>query len=114
MVVCNFSRQWPSRVVGEPLPEDFSADLDLAAFRAAIAASKAYLASLTPADFEGRDAVPLTVEIGTGMTPTLPAGQWLTVFASTNLYFHLSIAYAILRAKGVEIGKVDLFAGGGL
>jgi len=54
------------------------------------------------------------VEIGNGMTPTLPSGQWLTVFANTNIYFHLSMAYAILRLKGVQIGKVDLFAGGGL
>jgi len=72
------------------------------------------LSTLTPADFEGRDDVPLTVQIGTGMTPTLPASQWLTVFASTNLYFHLSMAYAILRARGVQIGKTDVFAGGGL
>ena len=45
------------------------------------------------------------------MEPTLPAGQW-TVSATTNLYFHLSMAYSILRARGVQIGKVDLFAGG--
>ena len=114
MVVCNFTRQWPSRVVGDPLPEDFSADLDLAGFRAAIAQSKAYLAGLTPDRFAGRDDVPLTVQIGAGMTPTLPAAQWLTVFASTNLYFHLTIAFAILRARGVQIGKMDVFAGGGL
>jgi len=46
------------------------------------------------------------------MKPTLPSGQWLTVFATTNLYFHLSTAYGILRAKGVPLGKVDLFATG--
>ena len=45
------------------------------------------------------------------MEPTLPTGQWLSVFATTNIYFHLSIAYAILRSKGVPIGKIDLFAG---
>jgi hypothetical protein len=42
----------------------------------------------------------------------LPAGQWLTVFATTNLHFHLSTAYGILRAHGVPIGKADLFARG--
>jgi hypothetical protein len=46
------------------------------------------------------------------MKPTLPAAQWLTVFATTNLYFHFSTAYAILRSKGVAIGKIDLFASG--
>ena len=114
MVVCNFSRLWPARVAGLPLPAEITAETGVAGFKAAIADAKAYLAVLTPEQFEGRDDVPLTVQIGTGMEPTLPSGQWLTVFASTNLYFHLSIAYAILRAKGVQIGKIDLFAGGGL
>jgi hypothetical protein len=112
MVVCNFSRQWPARVAGLALPAEVGADLSLADFLAAIAEAKAYLASLTPDQFAGRDDVPLTVMIGTGMEPTLPAAQWLTVFATTNLYFHLSTAYGILRSRGVEIGKADLFAGG--
>jgi hypothetical protein len=112
MVVCNFSRQWPARVVGLDLPPAIEPEIDLAGFRAAIADAKAYLAALTPQQFAGRDEIPLTVEIGNGMTPTLPSGQWLTVFATTNLYFHLSTAYGILRAKGVQIGKVDMFAGG--
>ena len=114
MVVCNFVRLWPARVAGLPLPEEISDDLDLAGFRAAVADAKAYLAALKPDQFAGRDDVPLTVTIGNGMSPTLPSGQWLTVFANTNIYFHLSMAYAILRMKGVQIGKVDVFAGGGL
>jgi hypothetical protein len=114
MVVCNFARQWPARVVGLPEPADFSADLDLAGFRAAIAEAKADLAALTPEQFAGRDDVPLTVPIGPDMSPTLPSSQWMTVFGATNIYFHMSMAYAILRAKGVQIGKRDVFAGGGL
>ena len=114
MVVCNFSRQWPARVAGLPLPPEVTVDLDVAGFQAAIAEARAWLAALTPEQFAGRDDAPLTVTIGNGMEPTLPAGQWLTVFATTNLYFHLSTAYGILRSKGVQIGKVDLFAGGGL
>lgn len=112
MVLCNFTRQWPARVAGLPAQEAIAADLSLEGFQTAIAEAKAYLAALTPEQFAGRDEVPLTVQIGTGMEPTLPSGQWLTVFATTNLYFHLSTAYGILRSKGVQIGKPDMFAGG--
>jgi hypothetical protein len=111
-VVCNFSRQWLARFLGLPVPKDVGADLTVAQFQAAIADAKAYLATLTPEQFEGRDEVPLTVALGNGMEPTLPAGRWLTIFATTNLYFHLSTTYDILRAKGVQIGKPDLFAAG--
>ncbi len=112
MVGCNFTRAWPARTAGLPVPGQIGADLSLADFLDEIAASKTYLASLTAAQFAGRDDVPLTHEIGTGMILTLPCGQWLTVFAATNLYFHVSTAYGILRAHGVPIGKIDLFAGG--
>ncbi len=112
MVVASFSCQWTARVAGLPVPERISPDLDVAGFRQAIAEGRAYLAALTPEQFEGRDDVPLTVRITDGLEPTMAAGQWLSGFATTNILFHLSTLYGILRANGVPIGKADLFAGG--
>jgi hypothetical protein len=66
---------------------------------------------MRPEQFAGRDAMPLTLDIGE-IEPTLPIGQWVSGFATTNFYFHLSMAYAILRMKGVALGKRDFFAGG--
>ena len=110
--VANFCRNWPARVMGVEPPPEFGDNLDLAGVRAALADARAYLAAITPEQFAGRDDVPLTVTLGNGLAPTLPASQWLSGFAATNIYFHLSIAYAILRARGVSIGKADMFAGG--
>jgi hypothetical protein len=110
-VVINFTRSWTARVVGQEAPANIDPASDLAGLRAGITDARAHLAALTPADFEGRDDVPLTVKITDTIEPTFPAGHWLTVFASTNIYFHLSMVYAILRMKGVPIGKIDLFAG---
>ena len=33
--------------------------------------------------------------------------DFLQNFVTPNVYFHLSIAYAILRAKNIDLGKVD-------
>jgi hypothetical protein len=112
MVVCNFTRQWPARAAGLPLPGEIGADLSVEQFQEEIANSKAWLTALAADAFEGREDEPLTVTLGTGMSPTLPAARWLTVFATTNVYFHLNMAYAILRSKGTQIGKVDLFPTG--
>ncbi len=111
-VVCNFYKQWPARVVGLPAPGNIPDDLDLAGLYAALTESEGFLDTLKPEQFEGREDLPLTVALGNGMEPTLPAGRWLTVFATTNLYFHLSTAYDILRSRGVQIGKIDLFSDG--
>ena len=33
--------------------------------------------------------------------------NYLRYFAMPNFYFHMSMIYALLRAGGVEIGKLD-------
>ncbi len=111
-VVTSLARQWPARIAGLPIPETVSADLDVAGLKAQIAAGRAELSAMTPPMFEGRDETPLTYRIGPEMELTRPAGDWLSGFATTNLYFHLSTAYGILRSRGVPLGKPDLFAGG--
>jgi len=111
LVAINFSKQWPARVAGLPVPENIREDLDLAGYRAEIANAKAYLAGLKAEQFTGREDVPVTFNLGM-MEPTLPGETWLTGFSTTNFYFHLSMAYAILRNRGVPLGKPDMFGGG--
>ena len=45
-----------------------------------------------------------------GLTFDLNAEQFLRDWSLPQLYFHVSIAYAILRANGVNIGKADYIA----
>ena len=110
-VLVNFSRSWPARVIGIEPPAEIGDDLDLAGFRAALTDARVWLAGLSREQFAGRGDQPLTVQLMPELAPTMPVEQWLTGFATTNLYFHLSMVYAILRAKGVPLGKADLFAG---
>lgn len=110
-IVCTFAQQWPARVAGLPLPPSLEGESTVSELQAAIVDAKAFLSDLRPVQFEGRDDVPFTLDIGQ-LKPTLPIGQWVSGFATTNFYFHLSIAYAILRMKGVPLGKRDFFAGG--
>lgn len=60
-----------------------------------------------PADgFEGREGAPVTLTTPSGDIPFTGA-TYVHGFAIPNFYFHSSIAYAILRSKGVPIGKLD-------
>ncbi|MEE4360276.1 MAG: DUF1993 domain-containing protein [Pseudomonadales bacterium] len=112
-VVCTFTRSWLARAADLPLPEALGDTLDVDGFRQAIAEARDAIGRLRPEQFAGRDEVPLKVSLAGGqMEPTLPVEQWLAGFATMNVYFHLSMAYAILRARGVAIGKIDLFPGG--
>jgi len=110
-IVCDFSTRWPARAAGLALPQSLDGESTLSELQAAIVGAQAWLSNLRPEQFEGQDDVPLSVDIGQ-LKPTLPIGQWVSGFATGNFYFHLSMAYAILRTKGVPLGKRDFFAGG--
>jgi hypothetical protein len=54
-------------------------------------------------DFAGR---PMRFEVGQKRLDFW-AEDFLLSFSQPNFYFHASMAYAILRAKGVPVGKID-------
>ena len=109
--VANLAAQWTARAAGVEVPPSHEGEMDVHELRQAIAQSLAFINSIERSRFEGRDEQELTVDL-VEITPTMPIGQWMIGFATTNFYFHLTTAYAILRSHGVPLGKRDLFAGG--
>ncbi len=64
------------------------------------------IGSLDPAAFEG--AFARTIEHIAGDAALSQRGDvYLRLFALPNLWFHLSMAFAILRAEGLDVGKAD-------
>lgn len=95
----------------EPLaiPDD---EKTLGELRARITTTVAYLEAADPAGFERREDAEVVLKLpNTEMTFT--GAGYVTDFALPNFYFHLTIAYGLLRMKGVAIGKMDYLAGGG-
>ncbi len=112
-VVADFTAGWAARAAGLPVPDRVAwTAADLAELKSAIASSRRSLAAIMPDQFAGRDTVPITVQLTDTMQPTLPIARWMTGFATTNVHFHLSMIYAILRMKGVPLSKIDLFPKG--
>jgi uncharacterized protein len=66
----------------------------------------AYLEAIDPAALEAglNRAIELPVR---GRTKTFRGDRFLIEFALPNFFFHLTIAYAILRGVGVPLEKVD-------
>lgn len=83
----------------------------LADLRDRIARTIAYLEEAAPAAFEGREAAEIKLTFP-GMDLTFTGLSLVTDFTLPNFFFHVTIAYALLRMKGVAIGKMDYLAGG--
>ncbi len=78
--------------------------------KARIAKTIAFMAGLDRAAFHGAEDRDVTWPSG-GAHRTLSGRDYLFTHAIPNFTFHVTIAYAILRHVGVELGKRDFLVG---
>lgn len=101
-----FSLRSTFPLVGEPVPQFPDLDMDASGLEARIAFAEEKLATLLPTSFEGAET--RRVRHRAGFAELDQSGQdFLTLFGMPNFLFHLSMAFAILRQNGVEVGKSD-------
>lgn len=65
-----------------------------------------FLKAVPASAYEGRENAEVVLTTRSGAT-TFTGTGYLTGFVIPNFYFHVTTAYAILRHKGVPIGKRD-------
>lgn len=72
----------------------------------------AFLKGLSAKQFEGAAERPVTLKFPHRTFEFKSGLEYLQTFATPNVYFHCTTAYAILRHAGVKIGKADFLGGG--
>ncbi|SPO01156.1 uncharacterized protein DNG_03903 [Cephalotrichum gorgonifer] len=107
-MVIDTTRKLLARVNGEePVALDKDSFNSFAAIYNYIAETEKALATADPAVFEARSDVTVTIGMGQGNSIEAPAKGWAALYGLPNVFFHLTTAYAILRNKGVPLGKRD-------
>jgi hypothetical protein len=102
----DFGRTIGARLTGLPHMRVPDEERSFPELQTRIAATVAFLDTLTPAHFEGAATREIILPFPSGALRF--AGQaYLQQFALPNLYFHASMTYAILRHNGVKLGKRD-------
>jgi hypothetical protein len=86
-------------------PSDID-DTALSAARERIAATRGLIEGWRAVPLSADDA-PLAFSLANGMTFDLDTASYVRDWALPQFYFHLTTAYAILRAAGVPLGKPD-------
>ncbi|PZU08815.1 MAG: DUF1993 domain-containing protein [Sphingomonas sp.] len=95
-----------ARLAGETPPSWPDDEADLPALRARIQKTIAYIQSVSADQI--RDSEQRDISLKAGANELHFKGQaYLLDFVIPNFYFHITTAYALLRQKGVQIGKRD-------
>ncbi|RHZ66729.1 DUF1993 domain-containing protein [Aspergillus thermomutatus] len=104
--VSNTAKNSVSRLAGtEGVPMEDN-ETTFEEFYARIDRTIEVIKAVDPKLFEGRDHAEIHVKFGT-YEATFTGESYVNRFGLPNFFFHLNIAYAILRSKGVPIGKLD-------
>jgi hypothetical protein len=105
-IATDHAKNGSGRLAGAERPVFEDEETTFEQLQARIAKTLDYLKTLEPARFEGSDEREVSVPVR-GRELVLKGAPYLVGFAQPNFYFHVCMAYAILRHNGVEIGKTD-------
>lgn len=118
---CVQAQEGVFRLKGEDFPESIGALLNegrhagerpgsISAAQVRIDETIDLLDTIAPGSFDGEPTTPLAHELPNGMIFDLTREQYARDWALPQFYFHVMIAYAILRREGVDLGKADYVA----
>ena len=105
-MACFSARSCIARLTDQPWPKTDDAEASLAELKATVALSIAFVEGVEAAAFAGGETRRIELRFP-GVELDFEGQGYLTSFALPNFYFHLSMAYAILRQLGVPLGKRD-------
>jgi hypothetical protein len=88
----------------QPFPDE---ETDFAALDARLARVIAYMDGFAPAQLDGSDTREVAFSTRNAGELRFSGRDYLLHYVLPNLFFHCSMAYAILRQAGAPIGKLD-------
>lgn len=95
-----------ARLAGLLPPSYVDSETTLPELQERIAKTIAFLRSIAPEQVDGSEARTITLKLR-GKQGSFLGAPYLQAFVLPNFYFHIAVAHAILRHKGVSIGKMD-------
>lgn len=106
-IATDVSKACPSRLTATTVPSYEDTETTFDQLQARIEKTITHLKSFKPEQINGTEDTPVTFPRRNHPDWNFKGQDYLTGFVLPNVYFHISIAYAILRHNGVQLGKAD-------
>jgi uncharacterized protein len=111
VIACDVAKNGVARMSGLEAPKFEDNETTLAHLKARIEKTLAWLATVPAAALDGCEDKDITFPVGPEATRTMKGEAFLKYWSLPNFFFHTTVAYAMLRHNGVELGKRDFLLG---
>ena len=108
---CDSAKGTATRIGGvenQVFPDE---ETTFAELRARIANVIAFLQAVPRDAMEGQEDKAVSLDLPDGRSIPFTGQSFALGFALPNFFFHVTMAYALLRHRGVQIGKLDYLGG---
>ena len=105
-IACDFAKSTAARLAGIEVPSWKDDEKTVADLRSRVAKTLDYVRSFKAGQIDGSEQRDVAITLA-GKPVTFKGQPYLVHFVLPNFYFHCTVAYAILRHNGVELGKRD-------
>ena len=106
-IACDFAKGGAARLAGVDVPSWADDEKTFAELKLRIKKTLDFVNSFQAGHIDGSEGRAMqSIKIG-GQPAKIDGQHYLNHFVLPNFYFHITTAYAILRANGVDIGKRD-------
>ncbi|MEO7773626.1 MAG: DUF1993 domain-containing protein [Steroidobacteraceae bacterium] len=105
-IACDMVKNGCSRLAGIEAPKFEDKETSFDDLRTRIAMTVAHIETLKPEQFVEAATRDISFPVA-GQTMNFKGDVYLATWVSPNFYFHCTMAYALLRHNGLELGKRD-------
>jgi hypothetical protein len=102
---CDYLKAGAARLSGQTAPKHEDTEKTISELRARIRKTVIFAESVKEEQYEG--ASDRKVKVSWAPGKVIAGEDYLLEITIPNLYFHIAMAYAILRNNGIDVGKMD-------
>ena len=106
-VATDFAKSVSARLAGVEVPKLDDSEQSFADMQARIATVLAFIEGLAPEKFDAAATREIVSQAGTPKEKRFSGTSYVFNYGLPHFFFHTTMAYALLRHNGVEVGKKD-------
>jgi hypothetical protein len=105
-IACDTAKGAAARLAGIEVPKHEDTETTLAELKGRVAKTLDFIKTIKPEQLQGAETREIVLQFPQ-TTLKFNGINYLTNFVLPNFFFHVTMAYALLRKNGVDLGKRD-------